>query len=120
MDIRQLEYFLAVCERGSINKAAACLYTTQPNVSKVIASFEAELGRELFKRSHRGMQLTPYGNTIRQYAESVLKHIKLIMDAAGPAACNKLSVATYRSDVVAKLLVDFYKEHKNKIVLEYH
>lgn len=83
MDIRQLEYFLAVCERGSINKAAACLYTTQPNVSKVIASFEAELGRELFKRSHRGMQLTPYGNTIRQYAESVLKHIKLIMDAAG-------------------------------------
>lgn len=55
MDIRQLEYFLAVCERGSINKAAACLYTTQPNVSKVIASFEAELGRELFKRSHRGM-----------------------------------------------------------------
>lgn len=120
MDIRQLEYFLAVCERGSINKAAACLYTTQPNVSKVIASFEAELGRELFKRSHRGMQLTPYGNTIRQYAESVLKHIKLIMDAAGPAACNKFSVATYRSDVVAKLLVDFYKEHKNKIVLEYH
>ena len=119
MDIRQLEYFLAVCERGSINKAAACLYTTQPNVSKVIASFEAELGRELFKRSHRGMQLTPYGNTIRQYAESVLKHIKLIMDAAGPAACNKLSVATYRSDVVAKLLVDFYKEHKNKSVLEY-
>lgn len=74
---------MAVCERGSINKAAACLYTTQPNVSKVIASFEAELGRELFKRSHRGMQLTPYGNTIRQYAESVLKHIKLIMDAAG-------------------------------------
>ena len=41
MDIRQLEYFAACCEQGSFNKAAACLYTTQPNVSKVISSLES-------------------------------------------------------------------------------
>ena len=120
MDIKHLEYFLAVCDTGSLNKAAACLYTTQPNVSRVIASFEAELGRELFKRSHRGMVLTPYGNTIRQYAESVLKHVKLITGAAGTGLRNKFAVASYRSDVVAKLLVDFYNRYQNKIVLEYY
>lgn len=120
MDIKQLEYFLAVCDMGSLNKAAACLYTTQPNVSRIIAGFEAELGRELFKRSHRGMVLTPYGNTIRQYAESVLKHVKLITGAAGTGLRSKFTVASYRSDVVAKLLVNFYNRYKNKIVLEYY
>ena len=120
MDIKQLEYFLAVCDTGSLNKAAACLYTTQPNVSRVISGFESELGRELFKRSHHGMMLTPYGNTIRQYAEGVLKHVKLITGAAGTGLRNKFAVASYRSDVVAKLLVDFYNRYMNKIVLEYY
>ncbi len=63
MEIKQLEYFLAVCERGSFNKAADCLYTTQPNVSKVINNLEQELGRELFKRTYKGIELTPYGKT---------------------------------------------------------
>ena len=46
MELRQLEYFMITCEKGSFNQAAECLYTTQPNVSKVISSLEKELGRE--------------------------------------------------------------------------
>ena len=49
MELKQLEYFMVTCEKGSFNKAAECLYTTQPNVSKVISSLEKELGRELFE-----------------------------------------------------------------------
>ena len=45
MELRQLEYFMITCEKGSFNQAAECLYTTQPNVSKVISSLEKELGR---------------------------------------------------------------------------
>ena len=48
MELRQLEYFMITCEKGSFNQAAECLYTTQPNVSKVISSLEKELGRPLF------------------------------------------------------------------------
>ena len=33
MELRQLEYFMITCEKGSFNQAAECLYTTQPNVS---------------------------------------------------------------------------------------
>ena len=51
MELKQLEYFMVTCEKGSFNKAAECLYTTQPNVSKVISSLEKELGRELFERT---------------------------------------------------------------------
>ena len=48
MELKQLEYFMVTCEKGSFNKEAECLYTTQPNVSKGISSLEKELGRELF------------------------------------------------------------------------
>ena len=34
MEIKQLEFFVAACDRGSFDKAAGCLYTTQPNVGR--------------------------------------------------------------------------------------
>ena len=44
MELKQLEYFMVACEKGSFNQAAECLYTSQPNVSKVIGMLEQELG----------------------------------------------------------------------------
>jgi len=78
LELKQLEFFVAACDRGSFNKAAECLYTTQPNVSRVISGLEKELGRELFERNSRGIQLTPFGETVREYAENVLKNIGMI------------------------------------------
>lgn len=120
MEIKQLEYFLAVCERGSINKAAECLYTSQPNVSKVINSLERELGRELFKRTHKGIEITPYGKTIHQYAEVILKHIHLMTDIALPINSNKLSIATYRSDIVSDILTAFYEKNNSEVSIEHY
>ena len=57
MELRQLEYFMITCEKGSFNQAAECLYTTQPNVSKVISSLEKELGRPLFAVSYTHLTL---------------------------------------------------------------
>lgn len=120
MDIKQLEFFLAVCDRGSINKAADCLYTTQPNVSRVIANFEGELGRDLFERTAKGMVLTPYGNAIRQYAEIILRHVKFISNAAVPVMPNKFSVATFRSDVISRLLCDMFNHSDKELFLEHY
>lgn len=36
MDMKQLEIFVTACERGSFSQAAACMYMTQPNISKSI------------------------------------------------------------------------------------
>lgn len=120
MEIKQLEYFLAVCERGSINKAAECLYTSQPNVSKIINSLERELGRELFKRTHKGIEITPYGKTIYQYAEVILKHIHLMTDIALPINSNKLSIATYRRDIVSDILTVFYEKNNSEVSIEHY
>ena len=75
MELRQLEYFMITCEKGSFNQAAECLYTTQPNVSKVISSLEKELGRPLFERSSRGIHITPYGETAVSYTHLTLPTI---------------------------------------------
>jgi len=120
LEVKQLEYFLAVCERGSINKAAECLYTSQPNVSKIINSLERELGRELFKRTHKGIEITPYGKTIYQYAEVILKHIHLMTDIALPINSNKLSIATYRSDIISNILTTFYEKNNGEVSIEHY
>lgn len=75
MEIKQLEYFVAASEKGSFNKAAECLYASQPNVSKVISGLEKELGRDLFERNSKGIKLTPFGETIKEYAQNILKNI---------------------------------------------
>lgn len=120
MEIKQLEYFLAVCNRGSINKAADCLYTTQPNVSKVINALEHELGRKLFNRTNKGISLTPYGKTIRQYAEVILKHTQLISDLATPNSQERFSIAAFRSDIISKILVRFFNTYKDEVLLEHY
>lgn len=59
MDIKQMEFFVVACERGSFSKAAECLYTSQPNISKNIRVLEHELGRPLLMRTGKGVQPTP-------------------------------------------------------------
>ena len=95
MELKQLEYFTIVCEKGSFSQAAECLYTSQPNVSKVISSLEKELGRKLVERSSRGLRITPYGETVRDYAKVILKHASLISSMATHHNGKKFTLATY-------------------------
>ena len=99
MELRQLEYFMITCEKGSFNQAAECLYTTQPNVSKVISSLEKELGRPLFERSSRGIRITPYGETVREYAQNILHNVSLIDSLTDRNQGKKFSLATYPSNI---------------------
>lgn len=119
MELKQLEFFVAACDRGSFNKAAECLYTTQPNVSRVISGLEKELGRELFERNSRGIQLTPFGETVREYAENVLKNIGMINRLVPDDAGEKLSVSTYASNFLSRLLIEFYEETEGSCVIEH-
>lgn len=61
MQLRQLEYFLAVWEAGSFSGAAARLYVTQPSLSQQIGALEKELGAVLLERGRQGVTLTPAG-----------------------------------------------------------
>lgn len=61
---RALEQFVAVAEAGSFMAAAETLHISQPALSYNIKRLEQSLDVELFRRSVRGVELTPYGETL--------------------------------------------------------
>lgn len=120
MDIKQLEFFVIACERGSLSRAAACMYTSQPNVSKTITALERELGRPLLKRTGKGVVPTVYGETVLEYARMVLKATATISSLAVPEGKNSIRISTYPSNMIARLLVDFYKKFGDTYTIEHH
>src|ERR1700761_6814187 len=63
MELRQLEYFLAVAEESNFTRAAERVHVAQPAVSAQIRRLERELGQPLLDRSRRAARLTAAGAT---------------------------------------------------------
>ncbi|MEV3872508.1 LysR substrate-binding domain-containing protein [Streptomyces sp. NPDC049906] len=72
MDLRQLEYFVAVAEEGSFTRAARRVHISQSGVSAQIRHLERVLGAELFDRSTRTVALTAAGRAALVHARSAL------------------------------------------------
>lgn len=73
MDIRVLQYFLAVAREESIRGAAESLHMTQPPLSRQLKDLEDELGKQLFIRGNRKITLTEEGLILRKRAEEMLE-----------------------------------------------
>ncbi|MEK3964673.1 LysR family transcriptional regulator [Paenibacillus sp. FSL H7-0323] len=78
MESGDLRIFQAVAREGSITKAAQVLNYVQSNVTNRIQYLEAQLKIPLFRRSNRGMTLTPAGENLLVYTDKIL----LLMDEA--------------------------------------
>jgi DNA-binding transcriptional LysR family regulator len=87
--IRQLEYFVAVGEAGSIAKAAEQVNVSAPSISASIAQLEAEFGVQLFvrKHSHR-LSLTAAGRVFLREASRLLTEADALHDVADDLAEN--------------------------------
>ena len=72
MELRTLRYFQALAQEGSITNAARVLQVTPPTLSRQLAALEDELGRQLYTRSSRGVELTDRGVMLARYADSIL------------------------------------------------
>jgi DNA-binding transcriptional LysR family regulator len=71
--LRQLEYFVAVGEAGSIALAAEIVNVSSPSISAAITQLEEEFGLALFVRKHaKGLALTQAGRQLMQQAEKLL------------------------------------------------
>lgn len=75
MEIRQLEYFLAVADTGSFTRAAERLYVSQPAVTNAIRSLEEELGIMLFDRNQKLAALTSEGAIFASHVGEVMHGI---------------------------------------------
>jgi DNA-binding transcriptional LysR family regulator len=81
MELRQLEYFLAVVEEGSFTAAAARLYMVQSSLSAALRGLERELGTELFVRGRRGVELTDAGRALLEPARAAIADAGRARDA---------------------------------------
>ncbi len=73
MELRQLEYFIAIAETGAFSRAAVRLSVAQPILSRQIKALEQELGAELYYRTGRGIVLSEAGKVLEQHARGVLE-----------------------------------------------
>ena len=73
MELRVLQYFLAVAREQSISAAAQSLHLTQPTLSRQLIQLEEELGKQLMIRGSRKITLTEDGMLLRKRAEEILE-----------------------------------------------
>ena len=73
MELRELEYFLAITKQGSISEAARSLHMTQPALTRSLKHLEDELGKPLIIRGRRGTELTEEGRILKARAEDLLR-----------------------------------------------
>ncbi len=76
--LQQLRYFIEVASEGSISAAADLLYVAQPTLSAAMKDLEARVGRALFIRSARGVELTVDGVEFLGYARQVVEQVSLL------------------------------------------
>lgn len=76
MELRVLQYFLAVAREQSISGAAEFLHLSQPTLSRQLKDLEEELGKQLFIRGNRKITLTEEGVLLRKRAGEILELVK--------------------------------------------
>ena len=106
MDIRTMQYFLAIAQEGSFTKAAERLHMTQPPLSRQMRDLEAELGVSLFARGGKGITLTEEGARFKDRAQEVVDLVGQIESDMASEASNILGevrIACGESDAVAFL-----------------
>lgn len=110
MDIKQLEYFIACAETGSVSEAAKILYSTQSSVSKVIKTLENSVGIRLFERLPRGIRLTPDGRKFYRRACRIVNEVKALEGMAKNGMTKWIRISLNPSSWFADQFVDFYNE----------
>lgn len=78
MTLAQLRYAITVANASSMNEAARNLFISQPSLSAAIKDLEEEIGVELFRRTNRGISVTPEGEEFIGYARQVVEQYQLI------------------------------------------
>ncbi len=82
MNIKDLQYFLAVAELEHFGKAAAKCHISQPTLSGQIKKLEEQLGITLFERNNRKVIVTEPAKKIALYAKQIIGEVNCIKEIA--------------------------------------
>jgi DNA-binding transcriptional LysR family regulator len=118
MELRQLEYLVAVAEEANFTRAAERIHVAQPAVSAQIQRLERELGQPLLDRSRRVVRLTAAGEAVLPYAKAALaavNRMQVAVDDITDLVRGTVTIGTVASHSVdiPRLLADFHADHPN-------
>ena len=116
MTLKQLEYFLAIAENGSITKAANTLRISQPPLSLQLKGLEEELGCQLFIRDKKNMIITPKGILLRDRAREIIKRVNetiLLLQTTGETERCVIHLGTI-SSISNRVLPDKVLQMKDR------
>ena len=108
MTLQQIRYMITIAETGSLGKAAEKLFISQPSLTSAVKELEKELGLTLFRRSSRGVTLTPDGMRFLPYARQVEDQYLTLMEEFGKIEKRKtrFAVSTQHYSFAVKAFVE--------------
>ena len=125
MELRQLEYFVAVARELHFGRAAEKLHVAQPSVSQQIKALEGELGVPLFERTSKAVFLTGPGTELLPLAAKLLDdaaHIRRLAQIAARRVSGEIRIGfladEYSQEVSERFLTAIRREHP-RLVLEF-
>jgi DNA-binding transcriptional LysR family regulator len=113
MNLRHLEFVVAVADHGSFTRAAEAVRVSQPSLSHAIAGMEEQLGTALFHRRGRAVSLTPAGEAFVESARVVLRDVSVLyasVDAVTELQAGHLDLAAPHAsaaELLARLVGEF-------------
>lgn len=88
MELRQLRYFVAIVDHGSLSRAALILHVAQPALTQQLRQLEEELGVQLLHRSAQGVLSTDAGKVFYEHAQAILKQVVDARSAVAQSAAR--------------------------------
>jgi DNA-binding transcriptional LysR family regulator len=123
LEVRRLQIFAAVAERGSFTAAAEALFMTHSAVSQQMALLERQLGVPLMRRGPRGVELTEPGKLLAERSTGLLGTLASIEREmrdlkARHAAVRLGAFPTAGADLIPRVVREFSRQHPDtKVVL---
>lgn len=125
MELRQLEYFVAVANELHFGRAAANLHVAQPSVSQQIKALEIELGVHLLDRTSKAVALTSAGSDLLPLATELLadaKHLQRVAQTSARRVGGQIRIGFLGDEYAqprAERLFASIRRHHPRLVIEF-
>ncbi|MCZ8517950.1 MULTISPECIES: LysR family transcriptional regulator [Paenibacillus] len=118
MELRQLEYFIQICNSGSFTKAKEELGVTQPTLSQQIRVLEDEYNIQLFNRVSRGVEVTEAGKILLNKGNAImnlLEEARNEIDGRNRKSQETISIGCCPAELeyLAPYFMRFHQKHPN-------